>query len=112
MKKSFIVLTPLLFIFSCYVAASDAQGAILFLFTLPIMFLMSGLGFMWMREKKLKLVQNIFLGYIIYLSLFVLTAFLPGPFSLPSHSIRAVSKTFEFFTGETPYARERRKSKN
>lgn len=108
MKKSFLILTPALFIFSCYIAASDAQGAIIFLFTLPMMFLMSSLGFVWMKEKNLMKFKNIFMGYILYLVLFVLTAFLPRPFSLPSYSIRAVSKSFESLTGETPFVRERR----
>lgn len=99
------VLTPFLvaaiFVMSAVITASDAQGAIIFIFSLPVLAVLLFLGH-FLSHKRSPIRTIIFLE-TIFLILFVTSAFVPS-FNFFSQSIvSGISKGFEHVTGMTPY---------
>jgi hypothetical protein len=99
-----------LFVFSCYSAASDAQGAILFLFSGPVTLLLLAVavvfGLLTRREGKATVGALIWLSgaELVFVILFFACAFIPPLRGFPEGVIDAVSRGYQAITGESPYA--------
>ena len=99
-----------LFLLSCFSAASDAQGAILFLFTTPIITvsLVVGAAFAW-RAEKLGAPAGRTLRWggiaaFLFLVVFIAAALVPALRRFPESVIGAVAWGYERLSGESPYA--------
>lgn len=101
-------LSVCIFIFACIVASSDAQGALAFLFYLPIAAVLFLVSAMRAKNKKGRWVS---ISGLIFIILFVVFAFIPGLAKIPATVIGVVSSGFELVTGKTPYAWNRAHSK-
>lgn len=99
-----------LFLLSCFSAASDAQGAILFLFTTPIITvsIVAGAAFAWRAEKQgARAGRGLWWGgtaSFIFFVLFIVAALVPALRSFPESVIGAVAWGYERLSGESPYA--------
>lgn len=105
MKKALAVAMAVLaiglFIYSGFIAASDAQGAILYIFTLPIMAGLLTVGVVLAKDAAG--VRKILYAEAIFLVLFVAAAFIPQLRFISDGVIGGISKSFEAITGQTPY---------
>jgi hypothetical protein len=104
-----------LFLLSCYSAASDAQGAILFLFTLPLCALLCAAAWIVNRATKTRpAASNAVVwgarGGLTVLALFLASAFVAPLQFVPNALIGGVAAAFEAVTGLSPYAWERREA--
>ncbi len=95
-----------LFLFSCFVAAADGQGAFLFIFTFPALFLLLVLAIALTRggggwKKGANWVSRVTLFVTLA---FLIFAFIPGLNLFSKVVMDGVSFTFQSVTGKTPYA--------
>lgn len=103
-----IVVTGCSFIFSCVVTLSDAQGAFVFIFTIPIM--VAALAISYVSGRKLAKLQHTFRSIYkipVFISLafilFFLCSFISVLRPLPDTVLKFVGVTFESVTGMSPY---------
>lgn len=104
-----IIISIILFLGSCFITATDGQGGIVFIFSLPIMIFLLAFARLQTKKNNQKFVTTFIHSFFIFLALFFGSLFL-GRFSvIPSIVIGGVSKVFEHFSGKTPYkwARDR-----
>jgi len=102
-------LVALLFLASCVVTLSDAQGALVFVFSLPIMGGLLLIAWLLARKaegypgasRRLARVPRYF-GY--FLGAFLVTALIPGVQLLPAAFMGGVGAAFTQVVGATPYA--------
>ena len=105
-----------LFVLSCFSAASDAQGAILFIFTLPLCALLCAAAWFINRATKARPAASIAVvwgarGGLAVLALFLASVFVPPLQVVPDLMIGGVSRAFEAMTGLSPYAWEQREAR-
>ncbi len=99
-----------LFLFSCFSAASDAQGAILFLFTTPLMSVLLVVGALcaWRAEKQRapsgRQLRWGAITALTFLWLFIGAAAIPRLRPFPEWVIGVVARGYEWMSGESPYA--------
>ena len=103
---SLILATILIFIFSCVVTLSDGQGALIFIFSIPLMALF--LIVSWFLAKQLDQVKSFNLKKItlvisVLIASFFISAPLPVVNKIPSGFMFIVGELFTFTTGKTPY---------
>lgn len=96
-----------LFLFSCFATATDGQGAIIFLFTLPVMLVLLFGARRLMKDTETP--RRLASASLFFLAAFFLSAPLPGLQLFPAAIVGGVAKTFEAFSGKTPYAWARAK---
>lgn len=102
------------FLFSCFAAASDAQGALIFILLGPVVLLLlagalvlvslpasAGSG----AARTLRWLSAAGLGFVVA---FFALAFIPPARPFPAAVIGAVAAAYEAVTGESPYAAARR----
>ena len=91
----------ILFLGSCWIAASDAQGGIVFILALPLAAaLLAGSSVLAGRGNWLRYLAY---GLLSYLALFFLGAFLPFVSLVNSATMDAVVFVSRKVTGQTPY---------
>lgn len=98
------------FVFSCFAAASDVQGAYVFFLLGPVTLLLFAVAHFTARLARTlrpvlsRAVSWASLGGLVFVVAFFVSAFV-GPLSaFPEGVIDAVSAGYEAITGETPYA--------
>lgn len=101
-----------LFLLCCWSASADAQGAVAFIFMAPVMgagvvtaFVLALLAESW-RFNKVAMRSSV--GLALLLALFYVSAFLPGLRFISSGMIQLVAEGFEWATGKTPYASDKK----
>lgn len=98
----------LAFLFSCVVTMSDGQGALIFIFTLPLITLLLGGALLLARsiDKNKKLgfsFQLLPKVSLFFLLLFIVLSFIPILNFAPQTFLKYVGISFESITGKTPY---------
>lgn len=93
-----------LFLLSCFGAASDAQGALIFLFMGPIMVLLLVISYLGARKISRKALSRVSLTALAFIVFFFLSLFLPYLNHVPGFIVGGVATVFEEITGMTPYA--------
>lgn len=106
----FLIISLGVFLFGCFAAASDAQGAILFIFIIPVILGLLGYNIYWSRKNFKRTINVISISGFVFTTLFVVFAFVPGLNLFPATVVGFVSKGFELVTGQTPYAWTREKN--
>ena len=97
-----LLLAVFLFLFSSVIAASDAQGAILFLFTLPLMLALLSLAALLTRSRSRPVFYlNVFAT--IFLLLFISAAIFPGLRFIGEATIGGISRIYKNLFGLSPY---------
>lgn len=99
-----------LFLFSCFVASVDGQGAILFIFTFPALFLLLLLAITLTKQGQegseviwKKNARWVAKGTLAFTLAFLICAFIPG-LKLFTHAVmKGFSIAFESVTGKSPY---------
>ncbi len=102
-----IAIALMLFIFSCVVMLTDGQGALIFIFTLPITIALLVLSAVMLKKvdtnhpflASLQLVPKIASGC---LAAFFVFSFIPGLQHLSGFFLKGVETTFTYITGKTP----------
>lgn len=100
----FLILALAAFLVGCVVAASDAQGAIFFIFVIPVVLGLLGYNIYWSRKNFKRVINVISISGFIFTTLFVVFAFVPGLNLFPATVVGFVARGFEAVTGKTPYA--------
>lgn len=98
------------FVYACFVAASDAQGAVGLIFLLPIVIILFLISAMIAQKKKFKSARIASIAGVVFTGLFLIFSFIPGLSTLPVSIISGVSTGFEMVTGKSPYAWTRTKN--
>lgn len=101
------VLAVATFVAACVITASDAQGAFVFIFALPLLLLFLGAAFAMSGRKSARLNRITRYGiglFSVYLFLFFLSAVVPTLQFVARGSVEGISRVFEAVTGKTPYA--------
>ena len=102
-----LVVAIALFVFTCFTAASDAQGAILFLFTGPVVLGLSAgsvvFSLLARRAGQGRIILGMSGAAALFLVAFFLTAFLPSLRAFPEAVIGGVAAAYQAVTGESPY---------
>jgi len=100
------------FVFSCFAAASDGQGAIVFLLSVPLSLLLLALGlFLAIRKPvpgSVRILAAVLCAEGAFLLLFLVSAVTPPLGSFADGTMGVVSGGFEALTGLRPYAWVRR----
>lgn len=99
-----------IFLFSCFVAAADGQGAMLFIVTFPVLFFLLYLAIINTRKDQ-GAVQSIWKtgafwfsrATLVVSAAFLVFAFVPGLNLFTTALIGGVSFAFEGVTGKSPY---------
>lgn len=116
MKKTLLAWLSLLganalFLFSCFVAAADGQGAILFIFTFPALFSLLVLAIFLTRRGQTgdegawkKGAQWLSRATLVVTLAFLIFSFIPGLNLFSKAVMDGVSFVFQSATGKTPYA--------
>ena len=114
-----LLLTIAVFIFSCIITMSDAQGALVFVMAIPVMlglllaarFAGGRLDIARSPSTNLRQVPIYFLAFLI---LFFVTAMVPGLRGFNSAVMDLIKRPFELATGKSPYSyfRERKSFAN
>lgn len=106
---SLTIFAIFIFIGSCVITLSDAQGALVFIFSIPVIVVL--LFFAVLLSRKLNLNKKSVLrvdyfpkGFICFLILFFLFSFIPVLRKAPDAFMEYVGKTFTLITGKTPYS--------
>lgn len=91
-----------LFLYSCMATASDAQGGVIFLFTLAPM-----LGFLlaaaWLTRAQSRRLYRVTQGGLLFLLGFLGCLFVPGLNLLPAAMVGGVAAGYKAIYGVTPY---------
>lgn len=103
------IIAGFVFLASCVITLSDGQGALIFIFSIPIMFVLlaSALGLSRKIKKDdeaavwIKRSPKILAGF---LGAFFVVSFFPGSRKLSDAFMGLVGKSFVYATGKTPYA--------
>lgn len=107
-----ILLVGAAFIFSCIAAASDAQGAVVFLLSVPFSLLLLTLGLFFAVRKPVPRSGRVLAAILgaegAFLLLFLVSAVTPPLGSFAAAAMSVVSKGFTAVTGLSPYAWARR----
>lgn len=97
------------FLFSCWATASDAQGAIVFLFLGPVILVLLGLALvlgLQVRNSSAAFGNGVcgfsIAGFAFFMA-FVVSAFVPGLRAFPDGVAGGVAAAYEWITGESPY---------
>ncbi len=104
----FLFITLIVFVGSCLVTLTDGQGAMVFIFSIPVMILLLFLSWVigsklvknFGANKRLLLASKTFSASI---ALFFLFLFIPVLRPIPDTFFDFIGKTFEHFVGKTPY---------
>lgn len=102
LSSAAIVITLAAFLFSCMIIPTDAQGAFIFIFTLPVMVLSSIIGYFVAKKNNLDVLKVLNSAAIILVGLFFVSAFVPGLHFFSDGIINGSTKAFTAFMGETP----------
>lgn len=97
-----LMISAAIFLFSCFVTASDGQGAMVFILAIPLIGVMLGLNLVWLKPIS-KPIYGASLGGLVFLGLFFFGAFIPGVRLIPETVIGGVAVGFEKVTGFSPY---------
>lgn len=100
----FLILALAAFLAGCVVAASDAQGAIFFIFVIPIVLGLLGYNIFWSRKNFNRIINVVSISGFIFTTLFVVFAFVPVLDQFPATVVGIVARGFEAMTGKSPYA--------
>ncbi|MBX3032887.1 MAG: hypothetical protein KF865_03110 [Bdellovibrionaceae bacterium] len=96
------IIAVLAFVFAGFVTSTDAQGALVYVFAVPICFGMLALGVFLSSPKSV--CRKVHFGFGIFLILFLVAAFVPPFRFFPAKIVSGIAGTFEHFTGMTPFA--------
>lgn len=103
-----ILISVAIFLGSCWVTATDGQGALVFIVTLPLSALLFLFALLLTRHQAEGVLRSAlrFLSWagMAFLVLFFASVFVPPLRVLPDSLIGMVSKAFQAYTGMTPYA--------
>jgi hypothetical protein len=106
MKRTISVLAAtaviIVFILAILVAATDPQGSIVYLFVVPVCLGLVALGTFLSTSKSV--LRRVHLGLGSFVILFLMSALIPPLRFFSIWTASGVAKTFELFTGMTPYA--------
>lgn len=102
------LLSLVVFIGSCIITLSDGQGALIFIFSIPILFLLQAVAFLISKKlmamethtKRLVLVPIVF---SILVLMFIVTSFIPYLQKIPHTFLEFVGTSFTTITSKTPY---------
>lgn len=97
----------MVFIISCAITLSDGQGALVFIFTIPLMTVLLFIAVRIIGEKKLgsSFIRLDFFPKLVagFLILFFISSFIPTARVFPDFIMKTVEKMFVVATGKTPY---------
>jgi hypothetical protein len=99
-----------LFVFACFVAASDAQGALVFIFLGPVALLLFGIAWLIARlalrshARLSRALSWSSIAGLAFVAAFFVSAFIPPLRAFPEGVIGGVAAGYKAVTGETPYA--------
>ena len=97
-----------LFVGSCFLTASDGQGAFVFIFTAPLAFGLLVLGYFLDSRPKFTFFKAHFLAQGFFWILFFVSAFVPPLRPFSQGVVERIAKASELVTGMTPYMWARR----
>ncbi|HEX4984564.1 MAG TPA: hypothetical protein VFV71_00700 [Burkholderiales bacterium] len=98
------------FLFCCFAAAADAQGATLFFLGAPVMLGLLVIALLLADSAKARgaaagpALKWLSVAGLVFVAAFFVCAFVPQLKVFPGAVIGAVAKTYEAATGESPYA--------
>ena len=98
-----ILVTLVIFFWSIIVAASDAQGGIVYIVSMPVMLGLLWLGNKWSIRKKSRAGQIACKAMKVFYIGFIVFVFIPGLNEISFSIMNFTNKTFEKVTGVTPY---------
>ena len=100
-----------IFIFSLLIITTDPQGVFIFIFTLPILFILSLLSFYFSKKliPKTRFFLNLSKSSVSFIILFFILNFIPVLNTIPDFLVSTIAETFKLVTGKTPrhYFRDR-----
>ena len=103
------LLALMVFLFACFGAASDAQGAIMFLFFGPLVLMLLVIAWALARAQRRREPETgavaawAALGTLAFVVVFFVSLFVPFLNGFPNAVIGAVAAAYEAATGQTPY---------
>lgn len=103
-----VFVVPTLFIAATVAAASDAQGAFIYILALPICGIVLALAYRFSRARSF--FRSIVYFEALFLVLFFLSVVIPPLQFFPRAVIGGVAQGFEYFVGMSPYAWNKKQS--
>lgn len=103
------LIAAFIFLASCVVAQSDGQGALVFIFSIPLMAALLTFAIFLSRKKETQKyaffpIANVPKILACFIVLFFASAFVPGLRKAPELVMDLVGNMFSRVTGKTPYA--------